>query len=153
MRLKGVVASLSLALSGLTIVEQAAAQTVAAALDHVAIHVRDADASATFYKTVFGLKQIPAPVPFARWLVMSNGVTLHIVAGRKTPVEHAKWDHIALACADMDKMIQTLKEKGIPWTDIEGRNVPQVRADGVKQIFIQDPDGYWIEINDALKGR
>jgi lactoylglutathione lyase len=36
---------------------------------------------------------------------------------------------------------------------MDGRDVPQVRSDGVKQIFVQDPDGYWIEINDAAKYR
>ena len=25
----------------------------------------------------------------------------------------------------------------------------QTRADGVKQIYMQDPDGFWIEVNDA----
>jgi catechol 2,3-dioxygenase-like lactoylglutathione lyase family enzyme len=25
----------------------------------------------------------------------------------------------------------------------------QIRPDGVRQIYFQDPDGYWIEINDA----
>ena len=32
-----------------------------------------------------------------------------------------------------------------------GNHSPQVRSDGVRQIFIQDPDGYWIEVNDAPK--
>jgi catechol 2,3-dioxygenase-like lactoylglutathione lyase family enzyme len=124
-----------------------------AAFDHVAIYVRDPDISAEFYKSVFGLKQTPAPVPFARWLTMGNGVMLHIVKGRTTPPGHSKWDHIALACADMDEMIQRLADRHIAWSDIEGRKTPQVRADGVKQIFIEDPDGYWIEINDSLKSR
>ena len=25
---------------------------------------------------------------------------------------------------------------------------PQVRPDKVKQIYLQDPDGYWLEVND-----
>jgi len=25
---------------------------------------------------------------------------------------------------------------------------PQLRPDKVKQVYLQDPDGYWIEIND-----
>ena len=129
------------------------APITAAALDHVSLYVRDPDASAAFYTSLFGLKQIPAPVPNARWLVMGAGVTLHIIGGRTTPLAHTKWDHMAVACADMDLMIQSLKAKAVPWTDIEGRNTPQVRPDGVKQIFVQDPDGYWIEINDALKAR
>lgn len=125
----------------------------AAALDHVAIHVKDVDKSADFYKTAFGLKQVQAPVPFARWLVLSNGTMLHIVAGRKVPVANPKWDHIALACDDMKAMIAGLEANGIAWADIEGKPAPQIRADGVQQIFVQDPDGYWVEINDSLKAR
>jgi lactoylglutathione lyase len=26
-----------------------------------------------------------------------------------------------------------------------------VRVDGVKQIYFQDPDGHWLEINDDYK--
>ena len=26
-----------------------------------------------------------------------------------------------------------------------------IRADGIKQIFFQDPDGYWIEVNSVGK--
>ena len=26
-----------------------------------------------------------------------------------------------------------------------------VRADGIKQVFFQDPDGYWIEVNSVVK--
>lgn len=124
-----------------------------AAFDHLAIYVRDVDRSATFYKTVFGLTQVPAPFPVVRWLTLSNGTMLHIVPGRPTPVTNAKWDHFALACGDMAAMIAKLNAGGIKWADIEGRHAPQVRADGVQQIFIQDPDGYWIEINDAHKQR
>ena len=25
---------------------------------------------------------------------------------------------------------------------------PEIRPDGVKQIYFQDPDGYWIEVDD-----
>lgn len=124
-----------------------------AAMDHVAISVADADRSAAFYSDVFGFKQVPAPVPMARWLVMANGVMLHIVGNRKAPSEHSRWDHLALACADMDAIISKLNARHVAWTNMEGGHVPQVRSDGVKQIFVQDPDGYWIEINDAAKPR
>jgi lactoylglutathione lyase len=124
-----------------------------AAMDHVAISVADADKSAAFYSDVFGFKQVPAPVPMARWLVMANGVMLHVVGNRKASSDHSRWDHLALACADMDAVISKLNARHVPWTDMDGRDVPQVRSDGVKQIFVQDPDGYWIEINDAAKYR
>lgn len=124
-----------------------------AALDHVAISAADLDKSASFYKEVFGFRQVPAPVPMARWLVMANGVMLHIVGNRTAPSFHSRWDHLALACADLDVLIAKLDARHIAWTNMEGGHSPQVRSDGVRQIFIQDPDGYWIEINDTLKSK
>jgi lactoylglutathione lyase len=122
-----------------------------AAMDHVAISVADADKSAVFYQALFGFKQVHAPFPTARWLVMGNGVMLHIVGNRSAPSAHSRWDHLALACADINAFIANLDAHHILWSNMDGGHTPQVRGDGVEQIFIQDPDGYWIEINDALK--
>lgn len=122
-----------------------------AALNHVAIHVKDLSISTAFYKDIFGLSEVPAPFPIARWLKTSNGLMLHIVSGRNRPLESTRWDHFALACNSIDAFIARLEMKGIPWGDINGKPEVQVRPDGVKQIFVRDPDGYWIEVNDELK--
>ena len=122
-----------------------------AAMDHVAISVVDADKSALFYEQLFGFRQVPAPVPMARWLIMANGVMLHIVGNRTVPTTHDRWDHIALACGDLDAIIAKLDARRISWTNMAGGHTPQIRADGVRQIFVQDPDGYWLELNDAGK--
>lgn len=120
-------------------------------LDHVAIQARALDRSVAFYKTLFGLTEVPAPFAGARWLSLGGGVMLHIVGNRTAPSRHDRWDHIAIACGDMDAMIAKLAAQHVPWINMDGAHVPQVRPDGVKQIFIQDPDGYWIEINDARR--
>jgi lactoylglutathione lyase len=125
----------------------------ATAFDHVAIYVSDLSASVAFYQGVFGFEEIPAPLPIARWLIMSNGIALHIAKGRMQPLDQPRWIHFAVACSSMDEMIAALGAKHIAWSDIQGRPVVQVRSDSIKQIFVQDPDGYWIEINDALKSR
>jgi lactoylglutathione lyase len=96
---------------------------------------------------------MPAPFPIARWLVMGNGFALHIVGGRVQPLDQPRWIHFAVACTGMGEMIATLDAKHVAWSDIQGRPQVQVSPDGVKQIFVQDPDGYWIEINDALKSK
>lgn len=74
-------------------------------LDHVAIYVSDLNASVAFYKDVFGFQQVPMPVKFAAWLSMGKGVMLHIVAGRKEQVSNSRWDHVSIACGDLDAMI------------------------------------------------
>jgi hypothetical protein len=38
----------------------------------------------------------------------------------------------------------------IPWEDKDVKKIAvSIRPDGVKQAWLQDPDGYWVEINDA----
>ncbi len=122
-------------------------------VDHIAIYVADLQKSIAFYKDVFGFEQVPMPVTFAAWLSMGKGVMLHIVSGRKEPEMNTKWDHLAIACADITAMTASLDAKHIAWASMEGKPEPAVRFDGVRQIFIRDPDGYWIEINDALKSQ
>ena len=43
-----------------------------------------------------------------------------------------------------------LKDNNIPFENGKGeKNTITNRPDGVKQIYFQDPDGYWIEVNDS----
>lgn len=124
--------------------------------DHVAFYVSDLRASVAFYHDTFGFSEVPIPfkIPLsAAWLQMGEGVMLHLVAGRKEPVTNSRWDHLAVGCESMDAMIAWLDARHVSWTDMGGKHEPQVRPDGVKQIFVRDPDGYWVEINDALKGK
>jgi lactoylglutathione lyase len=146
MAIKGRVLVLLLAL-----VAASSAQQTSLQIDHVAIYVADLKTSVDFYQDVFGFQRVPMPLAFAAWLSMGHGVMLHVVAGRKEPVSTSKWDHISFACDDMEKMTNALDAKHIHWESMEGKASPAVRFDGVKQIFIKDPDGYWIEINDAAK--
>ena len=128
-----------------------AQQAMKPQVDHVAIYVADLQKSVSFYKETFGFEQIPRPVKFAAWLSMGKGTMLHIVAGLKEPVANSKWDHLAIACPDMAAMTAFLDTKHITWASIEGKPEHATRFDGVKKIFIGDPDGYRIEINDVLK--
>jgi len=43
-----------------------------------------------------------------------------------------------------------LEKHGIVWYNAaKEMGKTTTRVDGVKQVWIQDPDGYWLEINDA----
>ena len=122
-------------------------------VDHVTIQVTNADASAVFYKKVLGLVDIESAVDGLRWLGAANGVQLHLIPGRSAPIADNRAIHMAFATSDLDGELQMLKQLGIGWVDADGNvgRVSSARKDGVRQIYFRDPDGYWIEVNDAGK--
>lgn len=126
-----------------------------AQLDHVSINVADVGSSAAFYKGVFGLKELKNPFPGGGgvvWLDLENGMALHIFGGRRSPVTDERERHLAVTVADMSRVTRVLASRGIGWQNFDGvAGQVQTRPDGVKQLFFRDPDGYWIEVNDALK--
>ena len=123
------------------------------AIDHVALHVADLEVSVAFYTNVFGLKEIPAAAAGRRWLSLGKGVAVHLLGDRKEPVADVRSVHLALTSDDLEPIMERLKDRGVVWSDFAGTPgaVGSTRSDGVRQIFFRDPDGYWIEVNDALK--
>jgi lactoylglutathione lyase len=121
--------------------------------DHLALHVADLAASVAFYSDVFGLQEIPAAAEGTRWLSLGKGLALHLVGGRSAPVADVRSVHLALAGDNLDPILQRLRERRILWSDSAGTlgAVEHGRSDGVRQIYLRDPDGYWVEVNDALK--
>ena len=102
---------------------------------------------------MFGLQEIPAAAKGRRWLSLGRGVALHLLGGRSEPVVDDRSVHFALTSDNLEPILQRLKDRGIAWSDFGGTQatVSTGRSDGVRQIFLRDPDGYWIEVNDALK--
>lgn len=127
------------------------------AFDHVAINVADQQNSVDFYAGAFGMKEIPAP--FApggpRWMELAGGIALHIQSLAEKPAPPPRAVHFAIAVADFAPVFAYLAAHRMRWTDSQGRigKVQDIRTDGVRQIYVQDPDGYWIEVNDKLKDR
>lgn len=126
-----------------------------ATMNHVAINVTDQARSVAYYKEAFGLSEIPAALDAApggpRWMRLGNGVELHIQAIKVPFTPPPRIIHFALTVKDLDPVIAYLKKTGRTWTDYAGKEgeIKRTRTDGVRQIFTQDPDGYWIEVNDA----
>lgn len=66
------------------------------------------------------------------WFATGSGSYLHIIQG-------------APAIKEYDK-----KQQNISWEDLKGTKMEvTLRVHGVKQIYLQDPDRYRIEINEA----
>jgi lactoylglutathione lyase len=118
--------------------------------NHLAISVKDVNRSAEFYKKILKLKEIEnrAKLEGVRWFSTGDGKELHLISIIKEPIVLNKAIHIAFTTSNFDAVIKTLNEMNITYSDWPGNlNKINIRADGVKQIFFQDPDGYWIEVN------
>jgi lactoylglutathione lyase len=73
---------------------------------------------------------------------------LHLISTIKEPVTLNKAVHFAMSTSNFNAFLKTIQDEKITYSDWLGElNTVTTRADGIKQIYIQDPDGYWIEIN------
>lgn len=129
---------------------------ISVTLDHIALSVKDVDQSAKFYKDVLNLEEITNKTKNEgiRWLSLGDGKELHLVSTIKSEIKINKAVHLALATYDFDMIISKLEDNEIEYSDWPGNlNKINIRADGVKQIYFQDPNGYWIEVNSLGQKR
>jgi catechol 2,3-dioxygenase-like lactoylglutathione lyase family enzyme len=147
------VAAILFGSSATTYQQTSTSSSLTVTMDHVALNVADLDASVAFYSGVFGFQEIPAAAKGRRWLSLGKGVALHLLGGRSQPVADNRSVHLALTSDNLEPILQRLRERKITWSDFAGTAgaISTGRSDGVRQIFLRDPDGYWIEVNDALK--
>lgn len=143
--------------AGALLVSQSDARNGAAAakqhpeLDHATVHVRDLAKSGEFYDKVMGLERIADPFNDGRhiWYRVGPHQQLHMASGA---TEMAKRDievHTAFRVESVAEFRSHLDQMHVKYQDIKGgEGKEQVRPDGVHQIYFQDPDGYWIEVND-----
>jgi lactoylglutathione lyase len=120
--------------------------------NHQALSVSDVQKSAAFYSTVMGLEEITnrTQITGIRWFSLGEGKELHLVSILPGEVKITKAVHFALATPQFENFLKNLESKKVLYSDWPGKNNNvTTRADGVKQIYLQDPDGYWIEVNSV----
>lgn len=120
--------------------------------NHMALSVKDVNVSADFYKKVFQFTDMPnrSAIEGIRWLSMGEDKELHLISIVKEPVTVNKGVHLALTTKQLEVFIKRLDELKIEFYDFAMKaHTVNVRADGVKQIYFKDPDGYWIEVNNG----
>jgi len=140
---------LSACLLGWGATPSATAQITITGYNHVALAVSNIDSSAYFYREIIGLEPVPVPEnlkAIRSWFKIAPGQELHLLAGRAHPVANNDKNgaHFSFSIPDADPVEAYLKTKGIPY-------IRQQRFDKAWQIYITDPDGYVIELNEPKK--
>jgi len=129
---------------------QSGAPGKSAEFDHTTVHVRDLQKSADFYEKVFGFERIPHPFKDANhvWLRVGAHQQLHIAGGGTgNPVPDIEV-HFAFRVPSITDFMAHLDQLQVRYRNLAGNGKVTDRPDGVHQIYLQDPDGYWIEVND-----
>jgi lactoylglutathione lyase len=124
--------------------------------NHAALSVNNVDTAAYFYSKILGLTEITnrTQMPGIRWFSLGEGKELHLISTIKDTVIVNKAVHLALTTDTFDALVASLQAAKVPYSDWPGTpNKISVRADGIRQVFFQDPDGYWIEVNSVGGGK
>ena len=121
--------------------------------DHQALPVNNLKITGDFYRDILGFKDIPTLVGTKdshRWLANYEGKEIHLIFSNDEIQKTPRQIHMAFSPLDFEKFIDHLKMNNVVFTNYKLKaGVVQVRNDGIKQLWIRDPQGYWIEINST----
>jgi lactoylglutathione lyase len=119
--------------------------------DHYAIFVDDLARSVEFYRDVLGLEEIPDPFRDGRhvWFRIAGNQQLHIITPRQSDTRPTADVHFAFCVASLSEFIVHLEAHDVHYGDQRPDRQIRMRPDGIPQIYFQDPDSHWLEVNEA----
>ena len=119
--------------------------------NHLTVYVTDLGRASEFYSKILLLDTIPEPFHDQRhtWFKIAEHGELHVVSGAKTDIPHDVNIHLAFSVPDLPAFMKHLDEASVKYGNWAGDSKKiQMRPDQISQIYLQDPDGYWIEVNN-----
>lgn len=122
-------------------------------INHIALSVKNVDKSILFYQKLFDLNEIEntASNSKTRWLSLGDGKQLHLIPRPDASISTNKAVHFALTTSEFENFVLRLKKLNIEYSDWLGTALKDyIRKDGIQQVYFQDPDAYWIEVNNDI---
>jgi len=120
-------------------------------INHMSFQVRSLEHSAKFYQEILRLPEIECGARKAniRWFGIGNGQSVHLIEGDIGQTFVKISTHLCISAADFEGTVRHIRDKGATFCNLAGEQGKEhMRADGVRSIYLQDPDGYWIEVNE-----
>ncbi len=111
-------------------------------LDHVNVRTINLEATVQFYQELLELQTGPRP-PLASagvWLYAGEKPLIHVSVVSELPTGESALNHFALLITDYDAMRRRLLDHHLSFQEVE------TPAWGMRQIFVQDPNGVRIEL-------
>ena len=124
-------------------------------LDHWSISTSRLEETREFFENILGLEVGPRPNLMSKgyWMYTDGTAYVHLIekdpktieskgSTSESPAEGGLEDHIAFSVEDSHKVVESMKQKGIEYWD---RLLPDRP---LYQVFIKEPNGFVIELND-----
>jgi len=126
-------------------------------IDHITLVVKDLEQSRNFYVDLLGMEEVPRPnFHFAGSWFKAGETLIHAIlefeesgpAGNVVAqgCSISRTQHFAFIINDPNSIVAYLHQANIPI--VSG---PKQRPDGAAQVFVQDPDGYVIELCNDIR--
>ena len=119
-------------------------------INHVSVNARDLDESVGFYVDLLGAERLPTPnfgLP-VQWLALGR-TQLHLFERDVTPPSH---HHFAVTVDDLAPAYRAAEARGAFDRDSFGNHLVELPGD-VVQLYVRDPAGNLVEIDQAGAGR
>ena len=121
-------------------------------LDHVTVVVKDLEKSRQFYVDFLGMDEVPRPgFSFSGSWFQAGATQIHLIlehtesgpAGNTVgnSLTGSRTHHFAFEVQDAHRAAEFLREQGVRIV-----SEPKERPDGAVQVFVNDPDGYVVEL-------
>ena len=122
-------------------------------IDHVVLTVADIDKTIAFYQRVLELPEIEclAARPNIRWFGIGPEQSVHLIEGDFADTHVKMHTHFCITAPDFEAKIAHIAGAGVTYVNVAREpGKVHVRADGVRSVYFQDPDGYWIEVSEEF---